>query len=271
MRKDLHIVTVMQTRMGSTRLPGKAMLPLAGKPLFVQQANRMKAATLLQTIVVATSTDAADDIIETTCEVENLPCYRGHATDLLDRHYQAALLHNADVVIKIPSDCPLIDPAVIDEVVGYYLDHVDDFDFVSNLHPATWPDGNDVEIMTMDALSQAWLAARKELEREHTTPYIWENPSLFRIGNVSMAEDYSMRYRFTIDYLEDYQFIQAVYAALYDANPLFTVSDIIDLLHRQPDIYAINAAFAGVNWYRHHLDELTTISAHQTKKLSNEI
>lgn len=270
--KDLHIVTVMQTRMGSTRLPGKALLPLAGKPLFVQQASRMKSASLLQTIVVATSTDVADDIIEATCIHEKLLCYRGHATDLLDRHFHAALLYNADVVIKIPSDCPLIDPAVIDKVVSYYLEHVDDFDFVSNLHPASWPDGNDVEIMSMAALTQAWQQARKPMEREHTTPYIWENPQLFRIGNVSMpgGKDYSMQYRFTIDYIEDYHFIQAVYDALYNDNLPFSVSDIITLLHQRPDIYAMNAAFAGVNWYRHHLDELTTISANQTKTLSNE-
>lgn len=262
----------MQTRMGSTRLPGKALLPLAGKPLFVQQASRMKASRFLQTIVVATSTDTADEIIETTCMHENLLCYRGHATDLLDRHFQAALQYNADVVIKMPSDCPLIDPAVIDEVLSYYLEHADDFDFVSNLHPASWPDGNDVEIMSMAALTKAWQEARKPMEREHTTPYFWENPQLFRIGNVSMpgGNDYSMRYRFTIDYKEDYHFIQAVYDALYNINPSFTVSDIITLLEQRPDIYAINAAFAGVNWYRHHLDELTTISANQTKQLSNE-
>lgn len=270
--RDLHIVTVMQTRMGSTRLPGKALIPLAGKPLFVQQALRMKASSMLQTIVVATSTEVADDIIEATCRKEELLCYRGHATDLLDRHYQVAMQYKADVVIKIPSDCPLIDPHVIDEVVSYYLAHVDDFDFVSNLHPASWPDGNDVEIMSMAALAKAWREADKPMEREHTTPYFWEHPNLFRIGNVSMAGgyDYSMRYRFTIDYIEDYHFIKAVYDALYNRDRPFTVSDIITLLEQRPEIYAINVAFAGVNWYRNHLDELTTITANQTKKLTNE-
>jgi spore coat polysaccharide biosynthesis protein SpsF len=262
----------MQIRMGSTRLPGKVMLPLAGKPLFIQQAERMQAASLLQTIVVATSTDPADDIIAEICRQQDLPCYRGHATDLLDRHYQVALLYKADIVIKIPSDCPLIDPAVIDQVVSFYLTNIHDFDFVSNLHPATWPDGNDVEVMRFTALANAWKNAVRPLEQEHTTPYLWEHPDWFRLGNVVMDDhmDYSMQYRFTIDYEEDYRFIQAVYDALYAQNPFFSVQDIISLLQQRPDIYSINQKWAGVNWYRHHLDELTTITPAQTKKLTNE-
>lgn len=248
------------------------MLPLAGKPLFVQQVERMKASSLLQTIVVATSTDPADDIIAETCKQEHLCCYRGHPTDLLDRHYQVALIYKADVVIKIPGDCPLIDPAVIDQVVECYLNNIYDFDFVSNLHPATWPDGNDVEVMRFTALAKAWQQAVRPMEREHTTPYLWEHPGLFHLGNITMKDgvDYSMQYRFTIDYEEDYRFIATVYNALYAANPLFSVADIISLLQQHPEIYSINAKLAGVNWYRHHLDELTTITPAQTKKLTNE-
>jgi len=255
---------------------------MQGKPLFLRQVERIAAARLGGRIIVATTTDPQDDVIEEMCRQEGLDSFRGHATDLLDRHYQAALRFPADAVIKIPSDCPLIDPAVIDRVIGFYLTHrserggvsdldfvSDHYDFVSNLHPATYPDGNDVEIMSFATLERAWREARRPLEREHTTPYIWENPHLFRIGNVVMegGVDYSMSHRFTIDYLEDYRFIRTVFDELYPGDPMFGVDDILALLERRPDIYAINASYAGVNWYRHHLDELKTVSVEQTKRL----
>ena len=265
------IITIIQARRESTRLPDKIFMPLADRPLFVRQVERVQIAALSGRIVVATTHSAADDRIVETCRRENIDCFRGHTDDLLDRHYQAARFYGADIVLKIPSDCPLIDPAVIDKVIAYYLDNEDQYDYVSNLHPATYPDGNDVEIMPFSVLEQAWSDASKLMEREHTTPYIWERPERFRIGNVEMEgdTDYSMTHRFTIDYEEDYHFIRAVYEELYPSNPLFTVQDILDLLERRPDIYAINRHLAGVNWYRHHLDELKTVSAEETKKLDN--
>lgn len=243
------------------------LLPLAGAPLFIRQAQRVRAAALCGEVVVATTTQTEDDRIEAICRQEGFECFRGHPRDLLDRHYQAASLYGADTVIKIPSDCPLIDPVIIDRVIAFYLYQPDRYDFVSNLHPATYPDGNDVEIMTIRALKKAWENATRPMEREHTTPYIWERPGSFRIGNVSMegGTDHSMTHRFTIDYPEDYEFIRAVYEALYPGNPLFGVGDILALLDRDPAIYAINSGLAGVNWYRDHLDELKTISAGQTK------
>lgn len=244
-------------------------MPLQGKPLFVRQAERVKAASLCGRVVIATTTDAGDDPIEAICRQEGLDCFRGDARDLLDRHYQAALCFPAEAVIKIPSDCPLIDPAIIDKVISFYLERAGEYDFVSNLHPATWPDGNDVEIMRFSALERAWREAVLPMEREHTTPYIWERPDQFRIGNVAMegGADYSMSHRFTIDYAEDYQFIRAVYDELYPVDPLFGVQDILDLLERRPELYSINSEYAGVNWYRHHLDELKTVGAEQTKQL----
>jgi len=267
--KDRTITTIIQTRMGSSRLPEKVVMLLEGKPLFIRQAERVSAARLRGRVIIATTTDAGDDPIEAICGQEGLDCFRGDAHDLLDRHYQAALLYPADAVIKIPSDCPLIDPAVIDRVIAFYLTHFDEYDFVSNLHTATWPDGNDVEIMAFPALERAWKEASRPLEREHTTPFIWERPEQFRIGNVLMegGRDYSMSHRFTIDYAEDYAFIRAVFEELYPVNPLFGVADILALLDRRPDIYAINAPFAGVNWYRNHLAELRTVGAEQTKQL----
>ena len=263
------ILTVVQARMGSSRLPGKVLLPLAGQPLLVRMVERVRRAQLAGTVVVATTPDAADDAIAALCAAHGLECFRGDALDLLDRHYQAARHYGADVVLKIPSDCPLIDPAVIDEVVGYYLHFADRYDFVSNLHPATFPDGNDVEVMPIEALETAWREARRPLEREHTTPFFWENPARFRLGNVAWDAglDYSMTHRWTIDYPEDYDFIKAVYEALYPRNPTFGLPDIVALFEKRPDIAQLNARYAGVNWYRNHLDELKTVDSSHTRKI----
>jgi spore coat polysaccharide biosynthesis protein SpsF len=259
------IVTVIQARSGSTRLPGKVMMDILGKPLLLRMVERVQQSKLAGTIVVAITTKHNDDIIEEICKGANLLCYRGNENDLLDRHYQAGRLYDADAVVKIPSDCPLIDPKVIDKVLQYYLDNK--FDFVSNLHPATYPDGNDVEVMSSQTIEKAWQNATRTLEREHTTPYIWENPGLFKIANVAWESglDYSMSDRWTIDYPEDFTFIKTVYEHLYPLNAAFDLQDILDLTRQNPAIFAINHKYAGVNWYRNHLDELKTITEDKTK------
>ncbi|MCB9558319.1 MAG: glycosyltransferase family protein [Deltaproteobacteria bacterium] len=264
----MKTVVVVQARTGSSRLPGKVLMPLSGEPLLLRMVERVGAAHTPSQVVVATTTDASDDPVAELCRSHQIACFRGHPTDLLDRHYRAAQAFGADVVVKIPSDCPLIDPAVIDRVIGHYLANAAAVDFVSNLHPATYPDGNDVEVMPLAVLETAHREATRALEREHTTPFIWEQPTRFRLANVEweLGLDYSMSHRFTIDYAEDYEMIRAVYEALYrsDAAP-FSLGDILALLEERPEIAEINRAYAGVNWYRHHLDELRTIDRDQTR------
>ncbi|MCA9971697.1 MAG: hypothetical protein KC425_15840 [Anaerolineales bacterium] len=261
-----HVITVIQARCGSSRLPGKVLRPLLGRPLLLRMVERVKMARLAGTVVVATTTAAEDDAILALCREAGVLCFRGHADDLLDRHYRVARLLRAEVVVKIPSDCPLICPTVIDRVIGFYLAHPRRYDYVSNLHPASYPDGNDVEVMRPAALHAAWLEAARDFEREHTTPFLWERPQRFRLGSVRWETglDYSMSHRWTIDYEADYHFIHAVYTALYPRNPRFTLHDVLALLAARPDIAAVNAQYAGVNWYRHHLDALQTVSASQT-------
>ena len=267
----MKILTVIQARRGSSRLPDKVLLPLAGKPLLVRMVERVQMAESAGDIIVATTTDAEDDVIAALCKKENFNCFRGHPTDLLDRHYKAALSFDPapDAVVKIPSDCPLIDPSVIDRVIKFFIEKKEDYDYVSNLHPATYPDGNDVEIMHFSVLEKAWEEAQRPLEREHTTPFIWENPDKFRIGNViwENGKNYSMSHRFTIDYKEDYDFIKAVYDALYEKNKPFGLDDILELLKQQPHIFQINEQYAGVNWYRNHLDELKTVGKDDTRSI----
>ena len=263
----MKILTVIQARMSSTRLPRKVMLPILGKPLLIRMIERVGTAELIGKIVVATSTNPEDDKIEELCMENNISCFRGHLTDLLDRHYQTGKSFGADAVVKIPSDCPLIDPQIIDRVLKFYIDNPDKYDFVSNLHPATYPDGNDVEVMSFNALEKAWKESNKQLEREHTTPYFWENPDKFRIGNVvwETGMDYSTTHRWTIDFEADYQFIKKVYEELYKNNSVFGLYDILKLLQENPDIAEINQQYLGKYWYENHLDELTNIEEYKNK------
>jgi spore coat polysaccharide biosynthesis protein SpsF len=273
----VKVLVVVQARTGSTRLPGKVLLPVAGAPLLVRMLERVRAARTAGEVVVATTTGAADEPVRELARQAGVRCVSGHPTDLLDRHYQAALecgLSPAeDVVVKIPSDCPLIDPAAIDRVIGCYLEQPESYDFVSNLHPATWPDGNDVEVVPLAVLATAWREAGRPHEREHTTPFVWDRPERFRLGNVrwETGRDLSMSHRFTVDYPEDYDFVRAVYDALWSPGERargerpFGVAEILELLAARPEIFELNRRFAGVNWYREHLGELATVGADQTR------
>jgi spore coat polysaccharide biosynthesis protein SpsF len=265
--KALRVVGVVQARVGSTRLPGKAMLPVAGAPLLVRMIERLRAARSLDEVVVATTALAADAPIVALCRMLEIPVCAGHPTDLLDRHRLAAHSFGADVVVKIPSDCPLIDPRIVDRVVDVYRAEPDAYDYVSNLHPASYPDGNDVEVLPRSILEIAWREATAAHEREHTTPFVWDHPERFRIGNVrwESGRDLSMSHRFTIDYREDLEFVREVFAALYRPGEVpFSLPDILALLERRPDILALNQHLAGINWYRHHLGDLRTVSRHET-------
>ncbi len=269
----MKVVTMIQARMSSTRLPQKVMLSLCGKPLLYRMYERVKRAHYSGEVVVITSRNKTDDPIAELCKEYDIPVYRGHLSDLLDRHYKAARKYKADAVVKVPSDCPLIDPSVVDKVIRNFVENNDKYDYVSNLHPATYPDGNDVEIMSFEAIEKAWREAEKDFEREHTTPYMWEHPNLFGIGNVEWetGADYSSTHRWTIDYEEDYVFIRSVYEELYDTKPWFGIHEILDLLKEKPYLNSINSKYAGRYWYEKHLDSLNHINHFKKKykKVSN--
>lgn len=239
----------IQARTGSTRLPNKVILPLAGAPMLERMIQRVLAATTDFSVIVATSIDKEDDPIRELCRAIDVKCFSGSPTDLLDRHFQAASDVGADVVVRIPSDCPLIDPAIIDRVLGFYSRHADDYDFVSNVHPPTYPDGNDVEVVPLSVLATAWKEAIHPREREQISPFFCERRDRFRIGNVEWESglNYSRTHRWTVDYPEDYEFVSAVYDELWSVRkPVFSLRDILNLLAQRPDIAARNAHLAGV-------------------------
>jgi spore coat polysaccharide biosynthesis protein SpsF len=269
----VKVVAVVQARFGSSRLPGKVLLPLGGAPLLERMLERVRAARELDEVVVATTVDPRDQPVRQLAARLGVPVVSGHPTDLLERHLQAVAGRGADVVAKIPSDCPLIDPRVIDRVVRFYRRNAERFDFVSNLHPATYPDGNDVELMPRALLELAGREARLPHEREHTTPFFWDQPERFRIGNVAWesGRDLSMTHRLTIDYPDDHALIAAVYEALYrPEGPPFSLEQILAYLEAHPEVFALNQRYAGVNWYRHHLDQLRTVGRDQTVVLEEK-
>ena len=252
-------LVVVQARTGSTRLPGKILMPLAGRPMLARQLERIRAARADFELVAATTVDAADDAVVELCRAEGVRCFRGHPTDLLDRHVMAARELGADRVVKIPSDCPVIDPDVIETVLAA---DGDAWDYLGNLHPASWPDGNDVECMAMAALEAAWREAQKPFHREHTTPFLWDQPERFRVGSVvwDRGLDLSNSHRFTVDYPEDYRLIAALYDALHveGARP-FGTDAILELLAAKPELLELNARHAGRTWMNHHIAELATL------------
>ncbi|MGE3799413.1 MAG: NTP transferase domain-containing protein [Candidatus Kapaibacterium sp.] len=269
----MNILVIIQARTGSSRLPNKVMMPLAGRPLLQRMIERVERATTPSGLLVATTLEPADNPIRNLCAEIGVNCFSGHATDLLDRHYKAGLEYRADVIVKIPSDCPLIDPRVVDRVITFWQQNRRTYDYVSNLHPATWPDGQDVEVIPMNLLERAWRNAAQNFEREHTTPWIWERPELFRLGNVVSDDsvDRSMTHRWTIDYPEDYTFLTQIFDALWSANrPDFSVEEILAYLEQSPTVSDINKMYAGVNWYRHHLHELRTVDRKRTRNVKSE-
>jgi spore coat polysaccharide biosynthesis protein SpsF len=202
-------VAIIQARMGSTRLPGKVLLPLLGAPMLTRVVRRASRASRLDATIVATTTASSDDTIVELAEREGWPVDRGSETDLLDRYAQVARAHGATTIVRITSDCPLIDPDLIDDVVAALDDG--DVDYASNsLEPRTYPRGLDVEAMTMTALEAAWREDHDPRSREHATPYIYRHPERFRLRHVTSPVDLSA-HRWTVDTPEDYELIRRIY------------------------------------------------------------
>jgi len=255
----MKITVVIQARTGSTRLPGKVLLHAAGAPLLARMVERVCAAQTPSEVVIATTESPTDAAICGIARRAGVAYVRGHATDCLDRHVTAARATSADVVVKIPSDCPLIDPATIDRVIGAFLAEPD-VDYASNLHPPSWPDGFDVEVMTRGALETAWREATRPIDREHTTPFLWDNPERFVAHNVRWQTglDLSKSHRLTLDYQEDYALIRAIYDELWSPGRPFTLAQILDVLDARPELAGVNAMHRGTSWYRKHAAELRT-------------
>jgi spore coat polysaccharide biosynthesis protein SpsF len=232
----MNLVAIVQARMSSVRLPNKVLLPLAGKPTLWHVINRLQECKSLQKIIVATSTDAGDDLIENWCNDAYLECFRGSLDDVLDRYYRAAKAFEAQAVVRVTADCPVIDPDIVDELVRNFLSKT--FDAYSLA--GDFPDGLDCQIFSMSALEKAWRNAVLPSEREHVGPYIENNPSIFKVGQLHKFKGLG-HHRWTLDEPEDYEFLKLVFMKLYEMNPQFRTKDILELMENEPELLKINS------------------------------
>jgi spore coat polysaccharide biosynthesis protein SpsF len=239
-RINIKTVIIVQARMTSTRLPGKVMKEVMGKPLLEYQIERLRQVRLADELVIATTTNDTDQPIVELCERLGVAYYRGSEEDVLSRYYEAAIQFGADIVVRVTSDCPLIDPGVVDEVIGLYIYNRDKYGYVSNTLERTYPRGLDTEVFSMAALEKAHKGAREQSEREHVTLYIYRRPEQFRLANSSSAVDYS-QHRWTVDTPEDFELIKLILQELYPVNNRFAWLDVLNILNEHPEWVEINA------------------------------
>ena len=217
----MKTVIIDQARMTSTRLPGKVMKEVLGKPLLEYQIERLKRANEADQLVIATTTNDTDQPIVELCKRLGVAYYSGSEEDVLSRYYEAATEFGADVVVRVTSDCPLIDPAVVDKVIKHYKDNWDKYDYVSNTLTRTYPRGLDTEVFSYKVLQEAFFNAKEQSEREHVTPYICWHPERYRLGNVFHHENQS-QHRWTVDTPEDFELIKLILQELYPVSNKFT-------------------------------------------------
>ena len=246
-----RVIAVVQARLGSTRLPGKALLDLVGRPMLAHVLARAAAVPGIDQVVLATTVSPEDAALAELARAAGIACVRGAVDDVLDRFHAALAAHPADAVVRITADCPLLDPEVSGRVVSEYRRRPGEVDYVSNVHPPTYPDGLDTELVSAAALERAWREASPGSDREHVTPYIWSRPERFRLVNIGSAEDLS-GHRWTVDDARDLAFVREVYRRLApprSAAPApfgtgampFGMGAVLDLLRACPDLAQLNA------------------------------
>lgn len=235
----MKTVVIVQARMTSTRLPGKVLLPLAGRPLLACLLERLARVRLADNIVVATTTNATDNPIVDLCTAMGVASFRGSEHDVLSRYAGAAAAHGADLVVRVTSDCPLLDPQLVDELIEHCRRNAGTLDYVSNMLEPSYPYGMAVEVMTMTALLAAAAQATRDDEREHVTPFIYRHPERFRLWSVRHATDLS-HHRWTVDTPEDYELVGRIFASLHPLKPEFVMDDVLGLLRENSEWSRIN-------------------------------
>jgi spore coat polysaccharide biosynthesis protein SpsF len=234
------VTAIIQARMGSTRLPGKILKEVDGKTLLDYQMERVKASKKIDQIVIATTINCEDDIIEQFCLKNDIKYYRGPEIDVLTRYYEAASKFGGETIIRLTSDCPIIDPVVIDETISYYMNNNGIFDYVTNTLVSAYPRGYDVEVFSKEVLEKAYKMASSQSDREHVTAYIYKNADVFNIGHYGEDSFYS-NYRLTVDTEEDFQLVSTIISNLYHENHLFNLYEIRDLFNNHPELSLMNS------------------------------
>lgn len=234
----MNIVAITQSRMGSTRLPGKVLKKVNEKTLLDYQLDSLKKSKLLTQVVVATTTESSDDAIVQLCEKRDQAYFRGSESNVLERYYLAAKKYKADVVVRITSDCPVIDAEIVDNVIQQFINNK--VDYASNSLERTYPRGMDTEVFTMKALEMAYSGATEQKEFEHVTPYIYFHPQLFKILSIKNDINYS-KYRWTVDTDEDFKLIENLIEFLSVQSQEINLHNLLNAMDQHEDWYDINA------------------------------
>lgn len=239
----MKVVAIIQARMGSTRLPGKVMRTLNGKTVLAHVIERVSACPLVDLTVVATTTGVADDVVVDEARRAGAEVYRGSELDVLSRYWEAARAFGAELIVRVTSDCPLFDPAVLTRMLQAYQSAISSgrrIDYLSNALERTYPRGLDAEIFPIDVLAAANQKARLPHEREHVTAYIYQHPSQFSLEN--HTDGWALQHhRWTLDTDEDWTLISSIYRA-FPAQRIFSTAEVVELLRKQPELAALNAA-----------------------------
>ena len=233
------IAVIIQARMASTRLPGKVLMDISGKPMLLRVIDRIKHSKLNQKIIIATSINREDDAIYDLALTQNIDVYRGSQNDVLNRFYEAAKTYKVDLIVRVTADCPLIDPYVMDLVIQAYLDN--NKTIVTNagidLDKRTYPRGLDVEVFSFDSLALANKEADQKHQREHVTPYLYQDINGVSIvsNNVNLSN-----HRWTVDTPEDMEFVQKLYTEFENSISMLDYNNVIEYLVNNPDLVRIN-------------------------------
>jgi spore coat polysaccharide biosynthesis protein SpsF len=234
----MRTVVIIQARIGSTRLPRKVLLPIGGQTVLSRVIDRVRHAQKVDEVVIATTDLPEDDAVVAEANRCRARVYRGSQSDVLDRYLQTAIHCSADVIVRITSDCPLIDPRLIDQLLEKFEAADTPIDYLSNVHPRSFPHGLDAEVFTLQALKTAHQNAHQPHEREHVTPYFYQHPQRFHLANLSQNVDQS-KLRWTLDEPADQHFFEALFRHFENGRQV-TTEQVIELLQRHPELGLIN-------------------------------
>jgi len=234
------ILAILQARVSSSRLPGKVLKPILGKPMLELQLERVRRAKKIDKLVVATSVNDDDNAIEGICKRMGIECFRGSLNDVLDRFYQVTQKYQPKHIVRLTGDCPLTDPIVIDGIIAYHVSGK--FDYTTNTLQPTFPHGLDAEVVRRDILETVWRETYLPSHREHVTFFVTQHPERFNIGHYRDAIDLTYL-RWTVDEAEDFEVVKSVYEALYSVKSDFTTQNILDFLTKRQDLIVLNTKY----------------------------
>lgn len=240
-RSKLRTVATVEARMASSRLPGKILMDLAGKPSLERLVERARRSKYVQEVVVATTVNASDDAVEAWGKKAGVSIWRGSEDDVLKRVLDAATAYKADVIVELTGDCPLVDPALMDEVIAHYVAHPE-LDYVSNNKERSYARGFDVQVFSRAVLAEVDRLTQDPADHEHVSLYIYEHPERYKIATLRAPEAlFAPEQRVCVDTEKDYAVVRSIFEALLPAKPRFDARDVMDYLRAHPEVARLNA------------------------------